>query len=109
MRKRLLAIFICAFFVVATAIPALACTPPLNLDIWGDLTPPSQIEYEPSDDIKEANKRAAEKWLEEHPIDLSKETETETEIVETEYTSIFDWASYFPESLRDHWRFFVRR
>lgn len=103
MRKRLLAIFICAFFVVATAIPALACTPSYDYsNIWGDLTPPSQIEWKPSDELDKQLENGVNSYLKEHPIDLTKntetETETESEIIETEETSVFDWSSYFPES-----------
>lgn len=121
MKKKLFAMILSVSLILVFSMSAFACTPPLDLDIWGDMTPPSQIKYEPSDDIEEACKNGVNAWLKEHPIDLSKETETETEIeteseteresemIESEETSIFDWTSYFPESLRDHWRFFVRR
>ena len=71
----------------ATATPTWACTPPLGGgNIWGDLTPPSEIEYTPSEEIDKACDNAAKKWLEEHPLDIKieTETETETEIQETE-------------------------
>lgn len=68
---------------VSTA-PVFGCTPRYDYsNIWGDLTPPSEIEYKPSEDIDKACENAAKKWLEEHPIDLTP-SETETDIQETE-------------------------
>lgn len=66
--------------------PVYACTPQYDYsNIWGDLTPPSEIEYKPSEEIDKICENAAKKWLEEHPLDIKteKETETETEQKET--------------------------
>lgn len=89
MRKRLMTLFLATALIVMAAVPAWACTPPLNVgNIWGDLTPLDEIEYEPSDEVKDACDNAAKKWLEEHPIDIKIETETtETEIQKTEMES----------------------
>ena len=122
MKKRLLTLFLAASLIVMAAVPALACTPSLGLDIWGDLTPPNEIEYEPSDNIKAACDNAAKKYLEEHPIELippETETETETElesetetVIETEPETTqkyIDWKKYIPESLRVRWYSFIRK
>ena len=69
---------------VSTA-PVFGCTPRYDYsNIWGDLTPPSEIEYKPSEDIDKACENAAKKWLEEHPIDLAKETESNVQETESE-------------------------
>lgn len=86
MRKRFLVILICAFFVVATAIPALACTPPLHPPKMPDMKPVYDAAYE-------AGKKAVENVV---IPDSYFKTETETES-ETEAPTI-DWSSYFPES-----------
>lgn len=87
MRKRLLAIFICVFFVVATAVPALACTPPLD--------PPKMPDLEKAyEACREAGKKAAENVV--IPDSYFKtEPETETEAPST------DWSSYFPDSFKN--------
>lgn len=92
MRKRLLAIFICAFFVVATAVPALACTPPLH--------PPKMPDLEKAYDAAyEAGKKAVENVV--IPDSYFKtETESETE-PETETETTADWSSYFPDSFKN--------
>nr|DAG34695.1 MAG TPA: hypothetical protein [Caudoviricetes sp.] len=83
--KRLMGILLTSMITAATSTPTWACTPPLGVgNIWGDLTPPSEIEYTPSEKIDKACDNAAKKWLEEHPLDIKIETETETEIQETE-------------------------
>ena len=83
--KRLMGILLTFMITVATAAPTLACTPPLGVgNIWGDLTPPSKIEYTPSEEIDKVCDNAAKKWLEEHPLDINIETETETEMQEAE-------------------------
>lgn len=83
--KRLMGILLISMITAVTATPTWACTPPLGVgNIWGDLTPPSEIEYTPSEEIDKACDNAAKKWLEEHPLDIKIETETETEIQETE-------------------------
>lgn len=92
MRKRLLAIFICAFFVVSTAVPALACTPPLH--------PPKMPDLEKAYDAAyEAGKKAVENVV--IPDSYFKtETESETE-PETETETTADWSSYFPDSFKN--------
>ena len=122
MRKKLITLFLTVAIAASMAAPALACTPPLGVgNIWGDLTPPDEIEYEPSDDVKDACDNAAKKWLEEHPIDLAPaENETETEVetesaAETEAETVapgklyLDWSKYIPESIRSRWYSFIRR
>lgn len=75
--KRLIGILLTSMITAVTATPTLACTPPLGVgNIWGDLTPPSEIEYTPSEEIDKACDNAAKKWLEEHPLDIKIETET---------------------------------
>lgn len=85
MRKKVTALILAAVITVAVSVPAWACTPPLGVgNIWGDLTPPDEIEYTPSEDVDKACDAVAKKWLEEDPIDLAPaESETETE-AETE-------------------------
>ena len=122
MRKKVTTLILAVIIAAAVSVPAWACTAPLNVgNIWGDLTPPDEIEYTPSEDIDKACDNAAKKWLEEHPIDLApaeSETEigTETETaVETETESVtpeklyLDWSKYIPESFRNYWMNFVRR
>ena len=123
MRKKVTTLILAAVITVAASVPAWACTPPLNVgDIWGDLTPPDEIEYTPSEDIDKACDNAAKKWLEEHPIDFAPaETETEETEVETETVAVaeaetvapekcyLDWQKYIPESFRNRWMSFVRR
>lgn len=80
--------------------PVYACTPQYDYsNIWGDLTPPSEIEYKPSEEIDKICENAAKKWLEEHPIDIKiKETETETEMeTETEQKETYR------EMYKSHW------
>lgn len=121
MRKKLTFLILTAVIAAIMAAPALACTPQYDYsNIWGDLTPPSQIEYTPSEDIDKACDAAAKKWLEEHPIEYTPETETETEtefetefetVTETEssYSRYTDWQKYIPESFRNRWSSFLRR
>ena len=86
--KRLMGILLTSMITVATAAPTLACTPQLGVgNIWGDLTPPSEIEYTPSEEIDKACDNAAKKWLEEHPLDVKIETETEIQETEAEAES----------------------
>ncbi len=105
--RKLYTFILSAILITMFSISVFACTPNLDLDVWGDLTPPSQITYEPSDEIDKACDNAAKSWLKEHPIDLPKETETEA--VETESPQSFDWKSYVPESLYNYWKYFMRR
>ena len=122
MRKKVTALILAAVITAAVSVPAWACTSPLGVgNIWGDLTPPDEIEYTPSEDVDKACDNAAKKWLEEHPIDLAPiETDTETELetesaAETEVETVIpekrylDWAKYIPESFRNHLMNFVRR
>jgi len=122
MRKKVTTLILAAVITAAVSLPACACTPPLNVgNIWGDLTPPDEIEYTPSEDVDKACDNAAKKWLEEHPIDLAPiETDTETELetetaAETEAETVtpgnryLDWSKYIPESFRNRWMSFVRR
>lgn len=100
MRKRLLAIFICAFFVVATAVPALACTPPLD--------PPKMPDLEKAyEACREAGKKAVENVVipdSYFKTETESETEPETE-TETEAPSI-NWSSYFPDSFTNMMNWF---
>lgn len=87
MRKRLLAILICVFFVIAATVPALACTPPLH--------PPKMPDLEKAYDAAyEAGKKAAENVV---IPDSYFKTETESE-TEPETEAATDWSSYFPDS-----------
>lgn len=94
MRKRFLAILICAFFVVATAVPALACTPRLHVEM-PDMQPIYDAAYE-------AGKKAAENVvIPDSYFKTETETESETEPEtepETEKPLTTDWSSYFSES-----------
>lgn len=122
MRKKVTTLILAVVITAAVSVPAWACTPPLNVgNIWGDLTPPDEIEYTPSEDVDKACDNAAKKWLEEHPIDLAPaeteteiETETET-IAETKAETVTpgklypDWSKYIPKSFRNRLMSFVRR
>ena len=90
--------------------PVYACTPQYDYsNIWGDLTPPSEIEYKPSEEIDKICENAAKKWLEEHPIDLAKETEsdvqeTESEtVIETETETETEQKETYREVYKSHW------
>mgnify|MGYP001038118573 FL=1 len=122
MRKKVTTLILAVVITAAVSVPAWACTPPLNVgNIWGDLTPPDEIEYTPSEDVDKACDNAAKKWLEDHPIDLAPaeteteiETETET-IAETKAETVtpgklyLDWSKYIPKSFRNRLMSFVRR
>lgn len=91
MRKRLLAIFICAFFVVATAVPALACTPRLHIEM-PDMQPVYDAAYE-------AGKNAAKNvYIPDSYFKTETESETETEPETETEAPTPKWSSYFPES-----------
>lgn len=82
MRKKVTTLILAAVITATVSVPAWACTPPLNVgNIWGDLTPPDEIEYTPSEDIDKACDNAAKKWLEDsnRPCTAESETEIETE------------------------------
>lgn len=91
--KRLKGLLLALGLSVLFITPVYACTPQYDYsNIWGDLTPPSEIKYKPSEDIDKVCENAAKKWLEEHPIDIKTETETETEQKET-----------YREVYKSHW------
>lgn len=80
MRKKLTLLILSAILVVTLAPPALACTPNLHVDLWGDLTPPSEFKYTPDEKTQEGIKHGVDAYLKEHPLDITlPETETETE------------------------------
>lgn len=92
MRKKVTALILAAVITVAVSVPAWACTPPLGVgNIWGDLTPPDEIESET--EIEAETETAAE-------------TEAETVTPGKHY---LDWSKYIPESFRNRWMSFVRR
>lgn len=122
MKKKLTLIIVAAVIAAALAMPALACTPPLN--------PPSsphiEFNWTPSEEFEAGIKYGVDQYLKEHPLDLhEKETETEAEtetVIETETetaesesevvnpaSNSFDWSKYIPKSLRDRWATYIRR
>lgn len=114
MKKKLTLIILAAVIATTLAMPALACTPPLN--------PPSsphiEFNWTPSEEFEAGIKYGVNQYLKEHPLDLNKkETETviETETVETESEVIdltsdsFNWSRYIPKGLRDRWATYIRR
>lgn len=110
MRKKLILLILSAALVVAMALPALACTPPLR----PPKTPDMQSAY---DAAYEAGKKAAENVVIPDSYFKNKtETESETEtVIETETESeqvneyYFRWEKYIPKSLRNRWASFLRR
>ena len=112
MRKKLILLILSAVIVVAMALPALACTPPLH----PPKTPNMEKAYEA---CREAGKRAAENVVipdSYFKTETESETETETEtVIETETESeqvneyYFRWEKYIPESLKNRWASFLRR
>mgnify|MGYP007039084508 CR=1 FL=1 len=112
MRKKLILLILSAVLVVAMALPALACTPPLN----PPKTPDMEKAYEA---CREAGKKAVENVVIPDSYfknETESETETETEtVIETETESeqvneyYFGWKKYIPESLRIRWASFLRR
>lgn len=120
MQKKITLLFLSTALVVAMALPALACTPPLN--------PPSsphiEFNWTPSEEFEAGIKHGVDQYLKEHPLDLNeKETESETEtetVIETETvesesevvnpaSNSFDWSRYIPKGLRDRWATYIRR
>lgn len=104
MKKKLTALVLATGLALTTAVPALACTPNLHLD----MPQISNIKYEPSDQMKAACDNAAKKYLEEHPIDLKgdeKESETEEVIEATkpEVKDTFNWQYYRFRNWRTSW------
>lgn len=110
MRKKLILLILSAVLVVAMALPALACTPPLS--------PPKMPDLEKAYDAAyEAGKKAAENVvIPDSYFKSETETESETEtVIETETESeqvnkyYFGWGKYIPKSLKDRWASFLRR
>lgn len=110
MRKKLILLILSAILVVAMALPALACTPPLH----PPKTPDMQSAY---DAAYEAGKKAVENVvIPDSYFKSETETESETEtVIETETEServneyYFGWEKYIPKSLRNRWASFLRR
>ena len=110
MRKKLILLILSATLMVAMALPALACTPPLH--------PPKTPDMEKAYDAAyEAGKKAAENVvIPDSYFKNETETESETEtVIETETESeqvneyYFGWEKYIPKSLKDRWSSFLRR
>ena len=112
MRKKLILLILSAILVMAMALPALACTPPLH----PPKTPDMQSAY---DAAYKAGKKAAENVVIpdsyfKSETEMESETETET-VIETETESeqvneyYFRWKKYIPESLKNRWASFLRR
>lgn len=112
MRKKLILLILSAILVVAMALPALACTPPLH----PPKTPDMQSAY---DAAYEAGKKAAENVVIpdsyfKSETEMESETETQT-VIETETESeqvnkyYFVWEKYIPKSLKNMWASFLRR
>lgn len=110
MQKKITLMFLSTALVVAMALPALACTPPLH----PPKTPDMQSAY---DAAYEAGKKAAENVvIPDSYFKNETETESETEtVIETETESeqvneyYFVWEKYIPKSLRNRWASFLRR
>lgn len=108
MRKKLILLILSAVLVVAMALPALACTPPLHPPKMQDMQSAYDAAYE-------AGKKAVENVV--IPDSYFKtETKSETEtVIETETESeqvneyYFGWEKYIPKSLRNRWASFLRR
>lgn len=77
-----------ALAVTVMVLPVQACTPPLHLD----MPQISNIKYEPNDQMKAACDNAAKKYLEEHPIDLDKDTEDTVEATKPDESTVVDEA-----------------
>jgi hypothetical protein len=110
MKRKLILLILSAVLVVAMALPALACTPPLH--------PPKMPDMEKAYDAAyEAGKKAAENVvIPDSYFKSETETEAETEtVVETETESeqvneyYFVWEKYIPKSLKNRWASFLRR
>lgn len=110
MRKKLILLILSAVLVVAMALPALACTPPLHPPKMPDMQSAYDAAYE-------AGKKAAENVvIPDSYFKNETETESETEtVIETETESeqvneyYFGWEKYIPKSLRNRWASFLRR
>lgn len=110
MQKKITLLFLSTALVVAMALSALACTPPLH----PPKTPDMQSAY---DAAYEAGKKAVENVvIPDSYFKNETETETETEtVIETETESeqvneyYFGWEKYIPKSLKNRWASFLRR
>lgn len=110
MQKKITLMFLSTALVVAMALPALACTPPLSPPKMPDMQSAYDAAYE-------AGKKAAENVVIPDSYFKNKtETESETEtVIETETESeqvneyYFRWEKYIPKSLRNRWASFLRR
>lgn len=110
MRKKLILLILSAVLVVAMALPALACTPPLHPPKMPDMQSAYDAAYE-------AGKKAAENVvIPDSYFKNDTETESETEtVIETETESeqvneyYFGWEKYIPKSLKNRWASFLRR
>lgn len=110
MRKKLILLILSAVLVVAMALPALACTPPLHPPKMPDMQSAYDAAYE-------AGKKAAENVvIPDSYFKNETETESETEtVIETETESeqvneyYFGLEKYIPKSLRNRWASFLRR
>ena len=110
MRKKLILLILSAVLMLAMALPALACTPPLS--------PPKMPDMEKAYEARrEAGKKAVENVVVPDSY-FKNETETESEtetVIETETESeqvnkyYFGWEKYIPKSLRNRWASFLRR
>nr|DAW32462.1 MAG TPA: hypothetical protein [Caudoviricetes sp.] len=112
MRRKLILLILSTVLMVAMALPALACTPPLR--------PPKTLDMQSAyDTAYEAGKKAVENVVipdSYFKSETESETETETEtVIETETESeqvneyYFRWEKYIPESLKNRWASFLRR
>nr|DAN40712.1 MAG TPA: AgrD [Caudoviricetes sp.] len=110
MRKKLILLILSAVLVVAMALPALACTPPLHPPKMPDMQSAYDAAYE-------AGKKAVENVvIPDSYFKNDTETESETEtVIETETESeqvneyYFGWEKYIPKSLKNKWASFLRR
>lgn len=110
MRRKVTLLILSAALVMAMALPALACTPPLH----PPKTPDMEKAYEA---CREAGKKAVENVvIPDSYFKNETETETETEtVIETETESeqvneyYFGWEKYIPKSLKNRWASFLRR
>lgn len=110
MRKKLILLILSAVLMLAMALPALACMPPLS--------PPKMPDMEKAyEACREAGKKAVENVVVPDSY-FKNETETESEtetVIETETESeqvnkyYFGWEKYIPKSLRNRWASFLRR
>lgn len=110
MRRKVTLLILSTVLVVAMALPALACTPPLRPPKMPDMQSAYDAAYE-------AGKKAVENVvIPDSYFKNETETESETEtVIETETESeqvneyYFGWEKYIPKSLRNRWASFLRR